>query len=147
VHLDDPALREHYVQSPQQQRPPSPTPSTISYVSASTAVSSASIVLPIPGGWEPEERVGILATVAELLSDEYQQLKLPIGGLFQDLMNATPPQTVTRAVSEEFLCETWHHGRTVLIGDGNRVPPNGKKKSDGRACQKSQLMSLFPLFR
>ncbi|GJJ78102.1 hypothetical protein EMPS_10461 [Entomortierella parvispora] len=117
MHLEDPALREHYAQPQQLQRPPSPTPSTMSYASSSTTASYASTVSYIPGGWEPEEKVKGLATVGELLSEEYQHLKLPIGGLFRDLMNATPPQSVTRTVSEEFLCETWHHGRTVLIGD------------------------------
>ncbi|KAF9107381.1 hypothetical protein BGX27_008773 [Mortierella sp. AM989] len=41
----------------------------------------------------------------------------PIGGLVRDLIELTPKDEISKVFLEEKLFETWHNGRTVLIGD------------------------------
>ncbi|KAF9901715.1 hypothetical protein BX616_002173 [Lobosporangium transversale] len=38
-------------------------------------------------------------------------------GILGDLIDATPKDLISRVFLEDILYETWHHGRTVLIGD------------------------------
>ncbi|KAF9134253.1 hypothetical protein BGX30_012003 [Mortierella sp. GBA39] len=42
-----------------------------------------------------------------------------------DLIDLTPREFVSKVVYEEKLFKTWHHMRTVLIGDGNLNPAGG----------------------
>ena len=120
-------MKEYYSQTSQQQqqqqqqqRPPSPTPSSTSYASTSSrATSTSTSSTTIAAGWEGEQDIWTsVSSSGGPLSEDCLHLRLPIGGLFRDLIDATPSHCVARAISEEFLCETWHHGRTVLIGDG-----------------------------
>jgi hypothetical protein len=53
------------------------------------------------------------------LPKEWRHHKLPIMGELGDLFDNTPKEAVTKVVLEEKTFETWRHGRTVLIGDGN----------------------------
>lgn len=39
-------------------------------------------------------------------------------GTMGDLFDVTPMEGVSKVYFEDMLFETWHHGRTVLIGDG-----------------------------
>ncbi|KAK3817337.1 MAG: hypothetical protein J3Q66DRAFT_440109 [Benniella sp.] len=43
-----------------------------------------------------------------------------------DLINQTRPELISKVFLEEKLFETWHHGRTVLIGDAcHKMQPSG----------------------
>ncbi|KAG0047500.1 hypothetical protein BGZ83_007449 [Gryganskiella cystojenkinii] len=96
VHLDETALKEQYNQILQQQqqeqdpeRPLSPTPSSISSNSWASSATSASSIIPV--GWEGEQKIWTLMhSSGGPLPDDYPNLKLPIGGLFRDLIDATP---------------------------------------------------------
>jgi hypothetical protein len=49
--------------------------------------------------------------------DTIRSFKTPYGTL-GDLFDATPIERVSKVYFEDQLFETWHHERTVLIGDG-----------------------------
>ncbi|KAF9179165.1 hypothetical protein BGZ51_007160 [Haplosporangium sp. Z 767] len=50
----------------------------------------------------------------------------PFGGVLGDLIDATPRDLISKVYLEEKLFETWHHGRTVLIGDAcHKMLPSG----------------------
>ncbi|KAF9083136.1 hypothetical protein BGX23_011758 [Mortierella sp. AD031] len=59
--------------------------------------------------WGPEANEALIKSVAHF--------KTPYGTL-GDLIGATPKDTVSRVFLEDMLYQTWHHKRTVLIGDG-----------------------------
>ncbi|KAG0046656.1 hypothetical protein BGZ83_008197 [Gryganskiella cystojenkinii] len=59
--------------------------------------------------WGPE--------AAAALSEQIRHVRAPFGLTMGDLLDVTPKGTVTKVMLEEKLFETWHHGRTVLIGD------------------------------
>jgi len=61
--------------------------------------------------WGPESNPEFI----ELVKD----FKVPGCGILGNLINATPAANVSRVFLEDKLFETWNHGRTVLIGDGN----------------------------
>lgn len=61
---------------------------------------------------------------AKQMCDETRDLKTPIrdGDGFLtlgDLYDRTPQDLISKVMLEEKVFETWYHGRTVLIGDGN----------------------------
>ncbi|KAG0312829.1 hypothetical protein BGZ97_010806 [Linnemannia gamsii] len=58
--------------------------------------------------WVPQENKKML--------DSIRHLKTPYGTL-SDLFDVTPIERVSKVYFEDQLFETWHHGRTVLIGD------------------------------
>lgn len=60
--------------------------------------------------WSPE------ASTAEMLK-EFLDRPTPFGGKMRDIVEATPPELISKVYHEHKLYETWHHGRTVLIGD------------------------------
>ncbi|KAF9429370.1 hypothetical protein BGZ76_001398 [Entomortierella beljakovae] len=41
----------------------------------------------------------------------------PIGGTMGDIFDATPKEFTSKVYLEEKIFQTWHHGRTVLLGD------------------------------
>lgn len=49
---------------------------------------------------------------------EVRDFLIPMGGTMGDLIDSSPRETISRVFLEDKLFETWHHGRTVLIGDG-----------------------------
>ncbi|KAF9184274.1 hypothetical protein BGZ50_003790 [Haplosporangium sp. Z 11] len=53
----------------------------------------------------------------EEMIHEVKDFPIPDGHTLGDLISATPKETVSRVFLEDKLFETWHHGRTVLIGD------------------------------
>ncbi|KAK3819884.1 MAG: hypothetical protein J3Q66DRAFT_335742 [Benniella sp.] len=59
--------------------------------------------------WGPESSDAMIKEVREFLS--------PIGGTMGDLIDQTPRDTISRVFLEDKIFETWHYGRTVLIGD------------------------------
>ncbi|KAF9584444.1 hypothetical protein BGW38_006438 [Lunasporangiospora selenospora] len=115
-HLDEPAFQELRTQS-QSRSPPSPTPSATS----STRSSSPFPLSPPSYGWSFEDQKTSAATIeisTQSLQDECRNFKLSIGGSIGDLIKMTPSHSITQArLAEEKLFDTWHHGRTVLIGD------------------------------
>ncbi|KAK3847062.1 MAG: hypothetical protein J3R72DRAFT_209940 [Linnemannia gamsii] len=48
---------------------------------------------------------------------EVRDFPIPFGGSLGDLIDATPRDNISRVFLEDKLFDTWHHGRTVLIGD------------------------------
>ncbi|KAF8936834.1 hypothetical protein BGZ58_003639 [Dissophora ornata] len=59
--------------------------------------------------WGPE-------AIEEMIG-RFRDRKLPIGGTIGDLIDATPKDLISKVYLDEKMFETWHHGRTVLIGD------------------------------
>ncbi|GJJ68653.1 hypothetical protein EMPS_00999 [Entomortierella parvispora] len=59
--------------------------------------------------WGPESNRELVAQV--------KGFKVPGGGTLGNLIDATPAENISRVFLEDKLFETWHHGRTVLIGD------------------------------
>ncbi|KAF9109651.1 hypothetical protein BGX27_007366 [Mortierella sp. AM989] len=60
--------------------------------------------------WGPESN--------EAMIKEYRDFACPLGGVLGDLIDDTPNELISKVFLEEKLFETWHHGRTALIGDG-----------------------------
>ncbi|KAG0293458.1 hypothetical protein BGZ96_002800 [Linnemannia gamsii] len=52
------------------------------------------------------------------MMDSIRHLKTPYG-ILGDLFDATQLDRVSKVYFEDMLFDTWNHGRTVLIGDGN----------------------------
>ncbi|KAF9156204.1 hypothetical protein BG015_006789 [Linnemannia schmuckeri] len=63
--------------------------------------------------WGPE--------AAESMIKEVHDFPIKLGGgggILGDIIDATPPDVVSKVMLEEKLFEQWSHGRIVLIGDG-----------------------------
>ncbi|KAF8977380.1 hypothetical protein BGZ46_007420 [Entomortierella lignicola] len=115
IQVDDAVLRERRTRS--SNRPPSPTPSDISSFSA---FSTSSTLTDSPDlGWEAES--SSINSLGKHLAEECRSFHVPMlkGKTFGDLIDSTPKENIGRAVTEQTLFETWHHGRTVLIGDAS----------------------------
>jgi len=52
---------------------------------------------------------------------EFYDRPNPYGGIMGDFIDATPPEMISKVFLEHKLFTTWHHGRAVLIGDGEFV--------------------------
>ncbi|KAG0042590.1 hypothetical protein BGZ83_000288 [Gryganskiella cystojenkinii] len=48
---------------------------------------------------------------------EFHHSVSPFGGKMGDLIDATPPELISKVFLEHKMCKTWFHGRSVLIGD------------------------------
>lgn len=59
--------------------------------------------------WSREENMKML--------DKIRDFKTCYGPLGV-IIDATPKDRISKVHFEDMLFETWHHGRTVLIGDG-----------------------------
>ncbi|KAF9963801.1 hypothetical protein BGZ65_011257 [Modicella reniformis] len=62
--------------------------------------------------WGPEAN--------ESMIKEIRNFPSHFGGIIGDLIDATPKEMISKVFLEEKMFETWHHGRTVLIGDGKQ---------------------------
>jgi len=60
--------------------------------------------------WGPES--------IESMIKQVSHHKIPFGDTLGDLIEATPRDLISRVLLEEKCFETWHHQRTVLLGDG-----------------------------
>lgn len=49
---------------------------------------------------------------------EFYHLPCPYGGTIGDLIDATPKELISKVYLEHKMFQTWHHGRSVLLGDG-----------------------------
>ncbi|KAF9189609.1 hypothetical protein BGZ51_009428 [Haplosporangium sp. Z 767] len=68
--------------------------------------------------WSPESNEGMIKEIRDFPSH--------FGGTIGDLIDATPREMISRVFLEEKLFETWHNGRTVLIGDAcHKMLPSG----------------------
>ncbi|KAG0011460.1 hypothetical protein BGZ80_000672 [Entomortierella chlamydospora] len=69
--------------------------------------------------WGPE--------TSEAMIKDVRDFRIPTGTL-GDLIDATPKENTSRVFMEDKLFETWHHGRTVLIGDAchKLLPSSGQ---------------------
>ncbi|KAF9169696.1 hypothetical protein BGX20_009953 [Mortierella sp. AD010] len=57
---------------------------------------------------------------------EYENFPCPYGGTMKDLFDATPKHLISKIFLEEKVFQTWHHGRSVLIGDAcHKLLPGG----------------------
>ncbi|KAK3840349.1 MAG: hypothetical protein JOS17DRAFT_769871 [Linnemannia elongata] len=59
--------------------------------------------------WGPE--------TSEPMIKEVRDFLIPFGGTLGDLIDETLRENICRVFLEDKMFETWHHGRTVLIGD------------------------------
>ncbi|KAF9557714.1 hypothetical protein EC968_007508 [Mortierella alpina] len=68
--------------------------------------------------WGPES--------IESMVTQVSHHKVPFGGTLRDLIDATPKNLISKVFLEEKCFETWHYGRTVLLGDAcHKMLPSG----------------------
>ncbi|KAF9365956.1 hypothetical protein BGX34_007315 [Mortierella sp. NVP85] len=60
--------------------------------------------------WEP-------MSIEDMYKD-FENMPCPWGGTMGEIMKMTPKDRISKVYPEKKLFKTWHHGRTVLIGDG-----------------------------
>ncbi|KAF9314741.1 hypothetical protein BGZ91_005937 [Linnemannia elongata] len=71
------------------------------------------------------------ASTAQTMCDETRNFQIPIDidgrkMTMGDLYDLTPKEFISKVGLEEKVFETWHHGRTVLLGDAcHKLHPNG----------------------
>ncbi|KAF9132371.1 hypothetical protein BG015_003725 [Linnemannia schmuckeri] len=67
----------------------------------------------------------------ETMCNEVRGLPIPGGDgslIMGDLIDGTPRSQITKVMLEEKVFDTWYHGRTVLVGDGNiLIHPAGNR--------------------
>ncbi|KAF9365081.1 hypothetical protein BGX34_011421, partial [Mortierella sp. NVP85] len=51
------------------------------------------------------------------MCEKVRHIKAPFGLTVGELIDATSKETISKVMLEEKFFETWHHGRTVLLGD------------------------------
>ncbi|KAF9165380.1 hypothetical protein BGX20_000620 [Mortierella sp. AD010] len=59
--------------------------------------------------WGPES--------IEAMMKEFEDFPFPFGGTMKDVFDATPKDLISKVFLEEKVFKTWHHRRSVLIGD------------------------------
>ncbi|KAG0070909.1 hypothetical protein BGZ89_012060 [Linnemannia elongata] len=143
MEIDDNTLREQRARCVASSYPPkspsSPAPSSPSRLSISSTDSSQ-FTTAATLGWEAEESNTIAHSL--LVSEECRTFPLPMGGKLGDLMDLTPKDQMARAISEETLFETWHHGRTLLIGDAcHRMFPNAAHQGATNAMEDAVILA------
>ncbi|KAF9100236.1 hypothetical protein BGX27_000457 [Mortierella sp. AM989] len=58
--------------------------------------------------------------------ENFRDLPCPLGGTMGDIFDATPKDLISKVFLEEKVFKTWHHSRTVLIGDAcHKYHPSG----------------------
>ncbi|KAK3816928.1 MAG: hypothetical protein JOS17DRAFT_806118 [Linnemannia elongata] len=66
---------------------------------------------------------------AQVMCDETRDFKIPVSDgkkTLGDLYDLTPKELISKVMLEEKVFKTWHHGRTVLLGDAcHKLHPNG----------------------
>lgn len=59
---------------------------------------------------------------AKAMCDETREFPVTFGDkkmTMGDLIDLTPQRQISMVLLEEKIFKTWHHGRSVLLGDGN----------------------------
>lgn len=59
------------------------------------------------------------ATMNDRMLQEVKDYMTPFGTVGQ-LIDETPKEVISKVFFEDMLYQTWHHGRTILIGDGKK---------------------------
>jgi hypothetical protein len=62
--------------------------------------------------WGPEAN-------KDMIKEFYDRVN-PFGGTMGDLIDATPPELISKVYHQHQIFKTWFHRRAVLIGDGKR---------------------------
>jgi 2-polyprenyl-6-methoxyphenol hydroxylase-like FAD-dependent oxidoreductase len=141
IEIDENTLREQRARTASSllpRSPPSPTPSSLSRLSVSSADTIFNTTANL--GWESEDSNSVAHSL--LVAEDFRSFQLPMGGTLADLMDATPNDQMARAISEETLFETWHHGRTLLIGDAcHRMFPNAAHQGATNAIQDAVVLA------
>ncbi|KAF9355561.1 hypothetical protein BGX26_006408 [Mortierella sp. AD094] len=69
-------------------------------------------------GWGPESN--------EAMIKEFEDRVCTLGGTMGDIIKETPKDRMSKVFLEEKVFKTWHHGRTVLVGDAaHKMQPAG----------------------
>ncbi|KAF9425486.1 hypothetical protein BGZ76_003212 [Entomortierella beljakovae] len=56
----------------------------------------------------------------------FRDFASPVGGTMGEIFDSTPKELISKVHIEEKIFKTWHHGRTVLIGDAiHKLHPAG----------------------
>ncbi|KAF9432287.1 hypothetical protein BGZ76_011019 [Entomortierella beljakovae] len=55
---------------------------------------------------------------AQSMMNNFKDFPCPFGGKMGDLFEDTKPENISKVFIEDVMHETWHHGRTALLGDG-----------------------------
>ncbi|KAG0266141.1 hypothetical protein BG011_003128 [Mortierella polycephala] len=71
----------------------------------------------------------------------FRRMPCPYGGTMGELIDATPPDLISKVFLEEQLFETWHHGRTVLIGDSCHTMLPGAGQGATNAMQDAVILA------
>ncbi|KAF9429957.1 hypothetical protein BGZ76_001044 [Entomortierella beljakovae] len=63
---------------------------------------------------------------SESTINPFRDFPSPVGGTMGEIFDATPKELTSKVFLEEKIFKTWHHGRTVLIGDAiHKLHPAG----------------------
>ncbi|KAF9925131.1 hypothetical protein FBU30_005024 [Linnemannia zychae] len=141
MEIDDDTLQEQRSRNASPSSPSTPPSPTSSYIprlssSSSDSLISASGIL----GWESEESNALTNSLLD--AEECRSFHLPMGCTIGDLIDATPSHQMARAITEETLFETWHHGRTLLIGDAcHRMFPNAAHQGGTNSIQDAIVLA------
>ncbi|KAF9963890.1 hypothetical protein BGZ65_007587 [Modicella reniformis] len=118
IQQDENTLRE---QQQERSRTPRSSPSPPPSFSSLSSYSSATSAEPRPSSdseWESHHSSNTAHPLGKPLDlEDCRSFKISYDKTLGDLIDATPRDQIARAVTEQTLFETWHHGRTVLIGD------------------------------
>ncbi|KAF9980692.1 hypothetical protein BGZ75_008149 [Mortierella antarctica] len=83
--------------------------------------------------WSPETN--------DAMIKEFYDLPCPYGGKMGDMIDATPKDLISKVYLEEKLFETWHSGRTVLVGDACHKMLPGAGQGAINAMQDAVILS------
>ncbi|KAF9999026.1 hypothetical protein BGZ79_007338 [Entomortierella chlamydospora] len=69
-------------------------------------------------GWGPE--------AVEAMLQEFENFPCALGGTMKDIFETTPRNLISKVFLEEKVFQTWHNGRSVLMGDAcHKMLPGG----------------------
>ncbi|KAF8982511.1 hypothetical protein BGZ46_001123 [Entomortierella lignicola] len=67
-----------------------------------------------------------VAESIDAMMKDFEDYSCPMGGAMKEMFDATPKELVSKVFLEEKIFQTWHHGRSVLIGDAcHKLLPGG----------------------
>ncbi|KAF9581017.1 hypothetical protein BGW38_002117 [Lunasporangiospora selenospora] len=83
--------------------------------------------------------------------DVVKKLECPYGGLVGDLLETTEVESMFMHMTEERLCETWHDGRVVLLGDdctsGGLGTLHSMPQADLQSDSMEDITGMFKAYR
>ncbi|KAF9200244.1 hypothetical protein BGZ49_009546 [Haplosporangium sp. Z 27] len=67
-----------------------------------------------------------VAESIDAMMKDFEDYSCPMGGTMKEMFDATSKELVSKVFLEEKIFQTWHHGRSVLIGDAcHKLLPGG----------------------